>query len=39
MIKLYTLPPSGNAQKARMALRFLDVPFEEISLAGEGLRA
>lgn len=36
MIQLYTLPPSGNAQKARMALRFLDLPFEEVSLAGGG---
>lgn len=38
MIQLYTLPPSGNAQKVRMALRFLDLPFEELSLAGGGQR-
>ena len=36
MIQLYTLPPSGNAQKARMALCFLGLPFEEVSLAGGG---
>ncbi len=34
MIQLYTLPPSGNAQKVRMALCFLDLLFEEVSLAG-----
>jgi glutathione S-transferase len=34
MIKHYTLRPSGNAQKVRMALCFLGIPFEEISLAG-----
>jgi glutathione S-transferase len=36
VIQLYTLPPSGNAQKVRMALCFLDLPFEEMSLAGGG---
>lgn len=34
MITLYSLPPSGNAQKVRMALRFLDLPFEDVQLAG-----
>lgn len=34
MIQLYTLPPSGSAQKVRIALRLLALPFEEISLAG-----
>lgn len=33
MITLYSLPPSGNAQKVRMALRFLELPFEEVQLA------
>lgn len=31
---LYTLAPSGNAQKVRIALRFLDLQFEERTLAG-----
>lgn len=31
---LYTLAPSGNAQKVRMALRFLDLQFEERTLSG-----
>lgn len=31
---LYTLTPSGNAQKVRMALRFLDLQFEERTLSG-----
>jgi glutathione S-transferase len=34
MIKLFTLPPSGSAQKVRIALRLLALPFEEISLVG-----
>lgn len=34
MIKLYTLPPSGNSQKVRLALRLLAQPFAEVSLAG-----
>ncbi len=36
MIQLYTLPPSGNSQKARMALRLLNLPYEEISLVDGG---
>lgn len=31
---LYTLAPSGNSQKVRVALRLLDVPFEERTLSG-----
>jgi glutathione S-transferase len=34
MIQLYAFAPSGNAQKARIALRLLDLPFEEIRLSG-----
>jgi glutathione S-transferase len=34
MIKLFTLPPSGSAQKVRIALRLLALQFEEISLVG-----
>lgn len=34
MITLYSLPPSGNAQKVRLALRLLDLPFDEVSLSG-----
>lgn len=34
MITLYSLPPSGNAQKARLALRLLGLPFKEVSLSG-----
>ena len=34
MIRLYTLPPSGNSQKARLALRLLVLPHEEVSLEG-----
>lgn len=31
MITLYAFPPSGNAQKVRAALRFLDLLFEEVT--------
>lgn len=31
---LYSIPPSGNCQKVRIALRLLDLPFEERSLTG-----
>ena len=34
MTTLYTLAPSGNAQKVRLALRLLDRRFEEIQLSG-----
>ncbi|HEY4547453.1 MAG TPA: glutathione S-transferase N-terminal domain-containing protein [Pedomonas sp.] len=34
MITLYSLAPSGNAQKVRMALRFLGLVFEEVQLTG-----
>lgn len=34
MIQLYAFAPSGNAQKVRIALRLLDLPFEEIHLSG-----
>jgi len=34
LITLYSLRPSGNSQKVRMALSFLELPFEEVTLAG-----
>lgn len=34
MITLFSLPPSGNAQKIRMVLRFLELAFEEVQLTG-----
>lgn len=34
MITFYTMPPSGHSQKARMALHFLGLAFEEVSLTG-----
>lgn len=34
MIQLYASPLSGNAHKIRMALAFLDIPWQEIAVAG-----
>lgn len=34
MIQLYASPLSGNAHKIRIALAFLDLPHEEIAVAG-----
>jgi len=34
MITLHAFPPSGNSQKVRIALRLLDLPFEERRPAG-----
>lgn len=34
MIKLYAFAPSGNSQKVRIALRLLDLAFEEIRPSG-----
>jgi glutathione S-transferase len=34
MIKFYSLKPSGNAQKVRLALSFLCLEYEEIMLSG-----
>lgn len=34
MIQLYAFAPSGNSQKVRIALRLLDLPFEEVRPSG-----
>lgn len=34
MINFYAFKPSGNSQKVRIALRLLDLPFEEIAPSG-----
>jgi glutathione S-transferase len=34
MITLYSFPPSGNSQKVRIALHFLDLSFDEVTPKG-----